>query len=168
MLTWSAYKNWHTQETYDILINNPWRPTECNADQKIDTFVTHDPDTRIVYIPGWGQAITRHQERVLERMRPLVSQFIYYADPDRVNTFYVVTHVDLFQSHDVEDSDSYIAYDPTTGTLTYSDEFQQDIAYWDQMLTELIDPLMAEGYLAWTSLPEMGELYLEWEANCGQ
>jgi hypothetical protein len=168
MLTWSAYKNHHDQSTYDLLINNPWRPTECDADQEIAKFVTHDPDTQIVYIPGWGQAITRHQERLLERMRPLVSQFIYYADPDRVNTFYIVTHIDQFQSRSAEDSENYIVYDPATGTLTYSDEFEQDITYWDQMLSELIDPLVAEGYLQWTSLPGMGELYLEWEANCGQ
>jgi hypothetical protein len=28
----------------------------------------------------------------------------------------------------------------------------------------VIDPLVAAGYLEWTSLPEMGELYLAWEA----
>jgi hypothetical protein len=165
--TWSAYKAWRTQRTYDVLINNPWRPTECNADADIDTFLTHDPSTEVIYIPGWGQAITRHQERLLTRMRPLVSQFIRYADPERVNTFYVVTHVGTFHAREAEDEDTYIAYDPRTGKLTYSAEFQQDLQYWDQMLTELIDPLVEQGYLEWTSLPEMGELYLEWEENCG-
>ena len=33
-------------------------------------------------------------------------------------------------------------------------------------MTELIDPLVAEGYLQWTSLPEMGELYRAWEESC--
>ena len=54
-----------------------------------------------------------------------------------------------------------------TGAPTYSDEFQQDLKYWDDLLTDLIDPLVAEGYLQWASLPEMGELYLEWEEECG-
>jgi hypothetical protein len=164
MTTWSAYKKWTTQETYDYLINNPWRPTQTNADQNIEAFLTHDPNTQIVYIPGWGQAITRHPERVLDRIRPLLSQFIYYADPQRVNTFYVVFHVDHFYSRTGDPN--YITYNPATGTLTYSDEFKQHIAYWDDMLTQVVDPLVQEGYLQWTSLPEIGELYTQWEANC--
>lgn len=29
-------------------------------------------------------------------------------------------------------------------------------------MTQVIDPLVAEGYLKWTSLPEIGEFYLQW------
>lgn len=166
MLTWSAYKNHNTQRTYDRLINNPWRPGEGNANADIENFMTHHPETDIVYIPGWGQALTRHHERVLTRLRPMVSQFIRFADPDRVNTFYAVLHVDHFYSR--EGNRDYIAYDEVTGEVTYSKEFQQHLQYWDNMLTELIDPLVEEGYLQWTSLPEMGELYLEWEAVCAE
>jgi hypothetical protein len=165
--TWSSYKAWRTQRTYDVLINNPWRPSECSADAQIDQFLTHDPSTEMIYIPGWGQTITRHQERLLTRMRPLVSQFVRYADAERVNTFYVITHVGTYHAREAEDEATYIVYDPRTGDLTYSAEFQQDLGYWDQMLTELVDPLVEEGYLQWTSLPEIGELYLEWERDCG-
>jgi hypothetical protein len=164
MLTWSAYKNHNTQRTYDRLINNPWRPGEGNANADIENFLTHHPDTDIVYIPGWGQALTRHHERVTRRLRPMVSQFIRFADPNRVNTFYALLHVDHFYSR--EGNRDYIAYDEATGEVTYSKEFQQHLQYWDNMLTELIDPLIEEDYLQWTSLPEMGELYLEWEAAC--
>jgi len=164
MLTWSAYKNHNIQRTYDRLINNPWRPGEGNANADVENFMTHHPETDIVYIPGWGQALTRHHGRVLTRLRPLVSQFIRFADPDRVNTFYAILHVDHFHSR--EGNRDYIAYDEATGEITYSDEFKQHLQYWDDMLTELIDPLVEEGYLQWTSLPEMGELYLEWEAAC--
>ena len=66
----------------------------------------------------------------------------------------------------LEDVPAYITYDAATGEPVYSDLFLQDLQYWDDMLTELIDPLVAEGYLQWTSLPEMGELYLEWEGEC--
>jgi hypothetical protein len=165
MYTWSGYKAWRTQETYDYLINNPWRPTEANADADIEAFLTHDPNTPIVYIPGWGQAITRYAERVQDRIRPMLSQFIYYADPERVNTFYAVFHVDHFYSRTGDPN--YIAYNPATASFTYSDEFRQHLAYWDDMLTQVIDPLVQEGYLEWTSLPEIGELYREWEADCG-
>lgn len=65
-----------------------------------------------------------------------------------------------------EDVPIYITYDAATGEPVYSDLFLQDLQYWDDMLTELIDPLVADGYLQWTSLPEMGELYLKWEGEC--
>lgn len=167
MLTWSAYKNRYNQSTYDVLINNPWRPTECNADRQIERFLTHDPNTPIVYIPGWGQNVARYLDQLQTRMPPILSQSIRHADPDRVNTFYVVTHVGSFEPRDGEGTDTYITYNTETGEPTYSDEFVQDLQYWDDLLTEVIDPLVAEGYLQWTSLPEMGELYLEWEKNCG-
>lgn len=165
MTTWSAYKNWETQETYDYLINNPWRPTQVNADEDIEAFLTHDLNTQIVYIPGWGQVISRHPERLLERIRPMLSQFIYYADPQRVNSFYVVFHVDHFYSRSGDSN--YINYDLTSETLSYSDEFKQHLAFWDEMLTDTIDPLVEQGYLQWTSLPEIGNLYQEWETSCG-
>jgi hypothetical protein len=164
--TWSAYKNWRTQRTYDLLINNPWRPTQCSADAEIEKFVTHDPSTEIVYVPGYGQTITRHQERLSERVAPMISQFIRYVDPDRVNTFYVLTHVGTWHAREEGEEEAYIAYEPAAGQLVYSDEFVQDLRYWDEFLTEVIDPLVEEGYVKWASLPEMGQLFLEWEASC--
>jgi hypothetical protein len=166
MYTRSAYKAWQTQETYDYLINNPWRPSEANADTDIESFLTHNPDNKMIYIPGWGQAITRHPERLLTRLGPILSQFIYYADPERVNSFYVVLHVDHFYSRTGDPE--YLSYDPGTGQVVYSLEFQQHISYIDEMLTKLIDPLVQSGYLQWTSLPEIGALYQQWESDCGE
>ncbi|MGD8968115.1 MAG: hypothetical protein PVI07_11465 [Anaerolineae bacterium] len=165
-LTWSAYKNHYTQSTADVLINNRWRPTECNADKQNEVFLTHDPNTQIVYIPGWGQNVARYLDRLHTRMTPLVSPFIRHADAERVNTCYVVTHVGSFYPRDEEDVRTYIGYDEATGQPVYSDLFLEDLQYWDEMLTELIDPLVAEGYLQWTSLPEMGALYRAWEEAC--
>lgn len=166
MLTWSAYKNRYTQQTYDMLINNPWRPSECNAALDVYRFLTHDPGTPIVYIPGWGQNIARYNERLQTRIAPLLSQFIANADPERVNTCYVVTHVGSFHPADPDDEDTYLVFDETTGEVVHSDQFLTDLAYWDTMLTEVIDPLVEEGYLVWASLPEMGQAYLEWEEGC--
>jgi hypothetical protein len=150
-----------------VLVNNPWRPTECSADMNIQTFLTHDPDTQIVYIPGYGQNVARFLDRLHTNMAPLVSQFIRFADPDRINTFYIVTHVGSFYPRDPADAAHYARYDHASGQVVYSDLFRQDLQYWDDMLTKLVDPLVAEGYLQWTSLPEMGQLYLDWEqANC--
>lgn len=163
--TWSAYKNWETQRTYQVLINNPWRPGQVNADDNAEQWLTHDPSTDIVYIPGWGQNLTRWHERAQEKLAPILSQWISHADPDRVNTFYLMLHVGIFDSRYQEGDDTYTVFDDTAGTLTLSDEFNSQMAYWDKLLTELIDPLVTEGYLQWTSLPEMGELYLQWEQD---
>jgi hypothetical protein len=161
--TWSAFKDHNTQSTFDQLFTNPWRPTACDAIESPTRFQTHDPSTRIVFIPGWGQAITRYPERIHDRLAGMLSQVLRFADPDRVNTFYIVTHVDHYGG----DGDPYIDVDPVTGEVTFHDAFLRDLAHWEETLTELVDPLVAEGYLQWTSLSEIGELFAEWEANRG-
>jgi hypothetical protein len=166
--TWSAYKNWTTQRTYPYLINNPWRPGQVSADADLEEWLTHDPNTEIVYIPGWGQLLTRWSERAQEKLAPILSQWIANADAERVNTFYVMLHAGVFEARDQEDDMTYTVYNAATDTVTLSDELKAELAYWDMLLTELIDPLVAEGYLQWASLPEMGQRYLQWEhANCG-
>jgi len=157
--TWSAYKNHNTQATFDQLYTNPWRPTPCDAIESPEVFQTHDPATDVIFLPGWGQAITRHPERIHDRLAAMLGQILCYADPDRVNSFYIVTHVGHYRA----DGEPYIEIDEQTGELTYHEAFLQDLAYWEETLTELIDPLVAEGYLTWSSLPEVGELYVEWE-----
>jgi hypothetical protein len=162
--TWSAFKNNQTQRTFDALLNNPWRPSAVSARDNPSEFLVHDPATQVVYIPGWGQSLTQNLERVSARLAPMASQFIRFADPERINTFYVVTHVGHFES---DDGTEYIHVDEASGRLTYSAAFLRDLKYWDEALTEIIGPLVAEGYLQWTSLPEMGRLYVEWERQYG-
>jgi hypothetical protein len=162
--TWSAFKNNQTQRTFDLLMNNPWRPSATSARDDPSGFRVHDPATQVVYIPGWGQSLTQNLERVSARLAPMASQFIRFADPERINTFYIVTHVGHFAS---DDGAPYIDVDTATGRPTYSEAFLQDLAYWDEALTDIVDSLVAEGYLEWTSLPEMGRLYVEWERQHG-
>lgn len=162
--TMSSFKIKYTQRTYDVLINNPWRPGQGNALEDLDNFLTHDPETGIIYVPGWGQALTRHPERAAARIRPMLSQFILYADPDRVNSFYVILHVGHFYSRTGDRN--YLLYDEESGQVTQSAEFQAHLQAWDDLLGEVIDPLMEAGYLQWTSIPEIGQLYQAWEATC--
>jgi hypothetical protein len=166
MLTWSAFKSHYDQRTFDILINNPFRPSEVDPHPDPKGFLTHDPNNSMIYIPGWGQAITRHEERLQDRMSTMISQFIKYASPDRVNTFYIVTHVGILGARDEQNKGKYLMYEPDTGDVTLGEEFISDLDYWDMMLTELIDPLVAAGYLQWASLPEMGEMFIQWEQEC--
>jgi len=160
--TWSAFKNPSTQSTFDCLFTNPWRPTACDATETPEVFFRHDPATRIIYVPGWGQAITRHPERIHERLAGMLGQVLCHADPERVNCFYVVTHVDHYGATDGE---PYLQYDETRGVVVYHEAFGRDLACWEETLRELVDPLVAQGYLAWTSLPEIGELFVDWEAE---
>jgi len=164
--TLSVFKNKNTQSSYGYLYNNPWRPGQVNALQDINGFLNHEPTTQIVYIPGWGQAITRHPQRVSERIRPMLSQFIRFADPQRVNSFYVITHVGHFYSRTGDPN--YMHFNNASGGVEYSQEFLDHLNAWDQMLTEVIDPLVAEGYLQWSSFSEIGELYEKWELNCAE
>jgi hypothetical protein len=99
-------------------------------------------------------------------MPPLISQFVRFASPDRVNSVYVVTHVGSFYPLDGNE-DAYLTFDDATGNVIHSDEFRRHLEHWDEMLTDLIDPLVEAGYLQWTSLPEIGGLYVEWERECG-
>ena len=159
--TWSAFKDHNTQSTFDRLFTNPWRPTACDAIASPETFQIHDPSTSVVFVPGWGQAITRHPERLHDRLAGMLSRILCYADAHRVNTFYIVTHVDHYGP---EAEEPYIAFDEVTGELTLHDGFSRDLGYWEETLSELIDPLVAEGYLVWTSLPDIGKLFVNWEA----
>ena len=161
--TWSAFKDNRTQRTFDVLMNNPWRPSATSARDDPNGFLIHDPATNIVYLPGWGQAITQNLERLPARLAPMASQFIRFADPDRINTFYIVTHIGHFES---DDGTPYVSVDRGTGEITRSDAFERDLAIWDRALGDIVDPLVTEGYLEWTSLAEMGRLFVEWESGC--
>ena len=160
--TWSAFKDHNTQATFEELFTNPWRPTLCDAIASPEVFFTHDPSTDVIFVPGWGQAITRNPERIHDRLAAMLSQVLQYADAGRVNAFYIVTHVDHYSATAGE---PYIEYVDATGELIYHAPFLQDLAYWEETLSELIDPLVAEGYLAWTSLPEIGRLFESWESG---
>jgi hypothetical protein len=164
--TLSVFKDRTTQRTYDRLYNNPWRPGQADALTDLEGFLTHDPAVEVVYIPGWGQALTRHPDCAAARIRPMLSQFIRFADPERVNTFYVVLHVSHFYSR--VDDPNYLRWDEASMKMVYSEEFLTHLQYWDDVLTEVIDPLVDEGYLQWTSFADIGLLYEAWEDSCAQ
>ena len=164
MRTWSGYKSFLNQRTYDTLMVNPWRPTDAHPLYNVDTFLTHDPETDIVYVPGWGQALSRQIERLPVRLPGILGQFIAHATPGRVNTFYFVTHVGHYEPDDR--TDDYISYNARTGELTFGEQFERDLAYWDQMLTDTVDPLVEAGYLSWTPMTEVADLYSDWEEAC--
>ena len=164
ILTWSAYRSGAASTTYDAFVINPWRPTEGDATINVAAFLTHAPATQLVYIPGMSRPVSYWHDRLLPRTRRMLANAITDAHPDRVNAFYRVVPLDRFAS--TQDDPSYVEWDPDTGQVTTSSEFESHLAHWEQLLSELVDPLVAEGYLQWSSLPATGAEYLAWEAAC--
>ncbi|MBT3223655.1 MAG: hypothetical protein HN348_31675, partial [Proteobacteria bacterium] len=163
--TVAAYK--YEQRSFDTLITNPWRPAQTPPKTDAEGYFVHDPDGPVIFLPGVGQSVSKYDERIDEEVSRYMAQYIALADPDRVNTLYIVTHVDHFYSLNGQSPSHYIKYNAANGDMALSPEFESHLAYWDDLLTDLVDPLVAGGYVQWASLPEMGEAYEEWEANCG-
>lgn len=167
--TLSIFKNKFIQKSYDYLYTNPWRPSDGNSLTDLASFLRHDPNNDLIYIPGFGSNLTKRHERVQLKVRRFAGQFIKYAEKERVNTMNLILHVDAFQSAD-PDSDSVYIQVQSSGNpvITYSDEFLSHLQYWDDMLTETIDPLVQQGYLQWATHAEICEDFLAWEAEQAQ
>ncbi len=165
ILTLTGFKNKEQQATFDELLTNPWRPSPVDALEEPLVFQTHDPDGEVIFVPGYGQNITKHHHRMGERLRRMFSQAIYYAEPGRVNSFNIVTHVDAFFSREGLSPSQYLNWSPTDG-YTYSPEFEQHLAEWDDMFTEIIDPLVAAGYVQWMAPSDVGREFIAWEEAC--
>ncbi len=164
--TLSAFKSKYTQKSYDALYINPWRPTNANALDDISLFLTHDPNQPLIYIPGVGSNITKRHERVPLKVRRFAGQFIKHADTERVNAMNLVLHVDAFIADDpAGDSDYIVISGSGDPEFTFSDEFVTHLQYWDEMLTETIDPLVEAGYLQWGSHEEIADAFIQWEAE---
>ncbi len=164
--TLSVFKSKYTQKSYDALYTNPWRPSNANALEDISLFLTHDKTQPLIYIPGVGSNITKRHERVPLKVRRFAGQFIKHADTERVNAMNLVLHVDAFISDDpAGDSDYIVVSGSGDPEFTFSDEFLTHLGYWDEMLTETIDPLVEAGYLQWASHEEIADAFIQWEAE---
>lgn len=96
----------------------------------------------------------------------MLSQVVHHADPNRVNAYTIVLHVDTFNARDQENDRTYLVFDAATGAVTTSAEFERHIDDWDRVLTEFVDPLVTAGYLYWSSAAEIGDLFRQGESRC--
>lgn len=155
VVTLSGFKDHRDQSGIPSLYTNPWRPTGTNA-AALDNFLQASPVGPVVYLPGAGVTLTRSPARLPDQLARVTSQVLRFADPTRVNTFYTILAESAFSPPAGTDRASYYS----GGGL------DRDIGAVDSLLTVLIDPLVATGYLKWASLPEMGALYLAQEKSC--
>ena len=164
--TLSVFKNEETQRTYDALITNPWRPSNGNALDDISVFLQHNPTGKLIYVPGVGANLTKRHERVSLKVSRFAGQFINYAERERVNAMNLVLHVDAFLPDDPADDLDYIRVQGGGNpSITYSDEFLYHLGCWDDALTQIIDPLVENGYMKWATQTEIAEEFVDWEAD---
>ncbi len=155
--TMSAYKDHTTQRMLKEVFNNPWRVSNVDGIKDPTGFEKHNPSGPMIYVPGVGQSVPRYHPYVPEYVSRAISQFVAFADPERVNTLYVVLHVDHYASTTGLRPDVYMT----------SDEFKNDIGVLDTLLTNTVDPLVNAGYLKWSSLADTGQAFSDWERSCG-
>ncbi len=161
--TLSGFKNHNTQRSFDEYFTNPWRPSACSPINSPTGYEVHDPFGKIIYVPGIGASISKIAMQIQREMEGYLSQAIANAETGRVNTCYIITHVDSFFSTNELPFDQYIDYDPATSNYTYSQDFLSDLAFYSNTLFNLVKPLADAGYVQWTDLPAVGDQFLAWE-----
>lgn len=155
----SAFKDPTTQSGLPRDSVLPWRPPDGTGTANVDAFLQHDDEGPMLYLGGAMQSEPAH-DRVGELARRRLSQLLDHAAEGEVNTGYFVTHVDYFSplGDDDTDWDAYI----DDGRL------DADLAYYDAMLGEVVDPLVAEGRVRWAGSGEMGRCVRDAEVACGR
>jgi len=165
--TLSVFKNKYYQKSYDYHIINPWRPTECDGLEEIENFLTHNPEGKLIYIPGLGSNITKRHQRVPMKAKRIIGQFLQYADSTRINSMNLIFHVDAFTAQNIETigDEEYIDVSLTSGEpqIIYSQEFLEHLGYWEELLKNTIQPLTEAGYLTWSTHEEIADKFEAWE-----
>lgn len=145
------YKNRYTQTSAPgFAVVNPWRP--AGAANEMER-LTHDPNGPIIYVPSGVYPI--HCEKLEAVPRPYCHAGFDYttyalraslesAAPGMVNTFYITFH---------------------PGDFLESSDDEEDYAVWDAWLTEIVDPLVADGRLRWATVAEMARAFEAWETG---
>jgi hypothetical protein len=160
--TLSGMKNHNTQRSFNEYRTNPWRPSAVNSLDDPLGYQVHDPLGRVIYIPGIGASVSKFPDQIAREFQGYLSQAISLAETGRVNTCYIITHVDHFFSIHQERDEDYILVDAATN-ITYSANFLHDLDLYSNALYNIVKPLADAGYVQWAELPEMGREFVAWE-----
>ncbi len=155
--TLSAYKYKYKQFPADGYYLSPWRPSDVSPLEDEPGWAVHDPAGGLVFLPGTGTSITRYKFQLHDLVERYLTAALSKVDPSRVNVYTFVDHVDHFYSLEGLPLNQYVE----------SEEFQQHLAAYDQLFTDLIDPLVASGHVQWATTEKIRTVYEGWEAeNC--
>jgi hypothetical protein len=143
------YKNRYTQKSAPgFAVVNPWRPAGAENEM---ARIAHDPDNPIVYVPSGVfpihcsmlEAVPRpYGYEAFDYVTVALRASLESATPGMVNTFYVTFHPGDFLSPEDDEIDYLV---------------------WDAWLTEIVDPLVADGRLEWSTIGEMADAFASWE-----
>jgi hypothetical protein len=132
----------------DFLVVNPWRPAGSGSSQEM---AQYDRNGVIVFIPSG--IYPAHCTNVGGVPLPFGSQGFDYitralraslaeATPNRINAFSAYFHPDDFGP---------------------SEANQPGLYAWESWLSEIVDPLVADGRVRWSTFIEIARAYQEWE-----
>ncbi len=148
----SDYKNPRKQESHPSLIAlHPWRPARGPSESDLTDFARHDPNGKIVYLPGGiftrtNYAAARRSEETggdwgyFDFLTESLEASLRAARSDRVNTFHITLHPGEFRGRG-----------------------ERPFAVVEEWLTRVVDPLVKAGKVRWATFSEMAQEYRDWE-----
>jgi len=148
------YKNRYSQQSDErFTILTPWRPSGAAS---IEERTTHDPAGAIIYIPSGVYPV--HCEKLEAFPRPYCYEAFDYVTVALRNSLQAVTEgkVNAF----------YATLHPGDFFGPGSDEDKLQI--WDQWLTAVLDPLVADGRLQWATMSDIADAFVAWEEAYGE
>lgn len=153
----SDWKNPETQTTDLALVGTvPWRPSGSTNGTDTSAFARHDPDGEVIFLPEGNYdrgdfAASRRSDDAggdqayFDYLESQLLRSLETAQPGKVNVFHFTVHPGEFRGN-------------------VNDPF----AVIDRFLTEVVDPLVAEGKVQWATYSEMAAAFEAWEgANPG-
>ncbi len=148
------YKNPQTQRSDErFTILTPWRPAGATS---VEERTTHDPGGAVIYIPSG--VFPAHCDKLEAFPRPYCYEAFDYVTvalrnsldavtEGQVNAFYGTLHPgDFFGPGDDEDK----------------------LQVWDEWLTAVVDPLVADGRIQWATMSHIADAFIAWEESCGE
>jgi hypothetical protein len=145
----TAFKNKYTQAAYEGRYFQPWRPSAGNPFVDETAWAVDDPTSRVVYLPGGCTTLTRYRDHVARNLLPGLTAALWNTDSELPTTWYFVMHVDFFKGTDGSPRDAYLQ----------SSAYAEDLAAYDEMLSDVLDPLVSRGFLRWATPNEMREAF---------
>ncbi|TAL50173.1 hypothetical protein EPN81_03590 [Patescibacteria group bacterium] len=146
------WKNPEKQDSHaEFLGLHPWRPSGGTDGEDIESVVIHNPERDVVYLPSGifsrtDYAATRRSEEMggdegyFEFLEESLRTSVESVDPDRINVFHITIHPGEFKGG--------------------ANEPFQVI---EDFLTEVVDPLVAEGKVRWATFSGMADAFTTWE-----
>jgi len=153
--TLSAYKYQYTQFPALGYYLNPWRPASLSPLENEAGWAVHQRNGSLVFMPSTGTSVLRVKSQTYELVERYLTSALSKVVAGQINSYAFVDHVDHFQSLTGKNIAEYVA----------GAEFQADLAAYDEVLGELIGPLVDSGHVRWSTIAKINAAYESWEAD---